>query len=651
MSNLPWTAFRAIDNSGVPINGAKLYFYAATTLTPKNTYSDESLSSLNSNPLTSTSDGYFGETYLMTDGAYKIVLKDASLNTLKTWDNINAVSLYSANLVTRVKQIASNPLDYSAAGDGTTNDATAIASAISNATGIIDLLGKTYRCDSGLVLTAGKTLRNGTLDFSQAASPPNNHIAIQGSHGSTVALTSNAAFDATAVIVTSTSGLSAGDWIYITSSATWGGETAQIDSISGTTINLRSRLLAAYNTADSAAIRKMSTVDNVTLESLRIITNSSGSGTGRVIFADTTTNLVLRDVLVDGIKLAGVQLDSCIGTRIENCVLSDNNTTGGAGIVVGNHSYDVSIDRCSLRSASVGIVINDDAGALLSGPAGLGGITQGVRISNCRLDHPNGSIGGYGITTGTVGAQALAMNVSITNCEIVSSGTVTYGVYYSGQNFIMSGCQVRNADVTLELATTIVSMTDRVFADVSDNILHSSALSITGSSGARGALIVGRNRVYGANATVSTNNADAVISANNIRSGRLIVTAAGKTTISSNLIAAAAGNAALTVTGNANFAVAITGNVAHSTNNRAASFTECDGTAITGNMFTRDDDIASCVLLTNCDDFTLCGNVVNNGTYGFEFVTCTGGLHDGNTFLGQATGTTTGAGVTAGDSA
>lgn len=76
-----------LDNTGAPISGAKLNFYETGTATPKNTFSDEALSSANANPVVTDTNGRPGPIYLTT-GAYKVVITDASDNTLETIDPV-----------------------------------------------------------------------------------------------------------------------------------------------------------------------------------------------------------------------------------------------------------------------------------------------------------------------------------------------------------------------------------------------------------------------------------------------------------------------------------------------------------------------------------------------------------------------------------
>ena len=85
-SDLLYPKFQAIDSSGNPLSGGKVYTYAAGTSTPKTTYSDRSLTTPNANPVILDSDG---EANIYLDGAYKIVLKDSSDVTLWTEDDVS----------------------------------------------------------------------------------------------------------------------------------------------------------------------------------------------------------------------------------------------------------------------------------------------------------------------------------------------------------------------------------------------------------------------------------------------------------------------------------------------------------------------------------------------------------------------------------
>lgn len=74
------------DSSGQPLNGGKVYTYAAGTTTNKDTYTDAQDTTAGANPIILDSNGV-AQRY--ADGAYKFVVKDSADVTLYTWDNLN----------------------------------------------------------------------------------------------------------------------------------------------------------------------------------------------------------------------------------------------------------------------------------------------------------------------------------------------------------------------------------------------------------------------------------------------------------------------------------------------------------------------------------------------------------------------------------
>lgn len=66
----------AYDEEGLPLQGAKLYFYESGTSTLVTVYTDEALTIPNTNPVISDPTGNFGNIFLAAD-IYKVVLKTA----------------------------------------------------------------------------------------------------------------------------------------------------------------------------------------------------------------------------------------------------------------------------------------------------------------------------------------------------------------------------------------------------------------------------------------------------------------------------------------------------------------------------------------------------------------------------------------------
>ncbi len=86
--------FRALDASGNPYSGAKLYFYASPgTTTPVDVYTTAALSVTHANPVVADAGGKFANIYGSSAVAYRAVMKDSTdAVTLHDFDPINAGS-------------------------------------------------------------------------------------------------------------------------------------------------------------------------------------------------------------------------------------------------------------------------------------------------------------------------------------------------------------------------------------------------------------------------------------------------------------------------------------------------------------------------------------------------------------------------------
>lgn len=79
--------YSPMSGNGTSYPAAKLYFYTTGTSTPKDTFNNPDLdpSHANANPVVADANGLFGVIYLEA-GDYKVILKDASDNTIYTVD-------------------------------------------------------------------------------------------------------------------------------------------------------------------------------------------------------------------------------------------------------------------------------------------------------------------------------------------------------------------------------------------------------------------------------------------------------------------------------------------------------------------------------------------------------------------------------------
>jgi len=88
----------AVDSTGAPLAGAKLYFYQAGTTTPTDTYTTSARSVAHANPVVADSEGVFDAIYLGTTYNYKAVLKTSGDVTVWTQDNIANASVLGSLL-------------------------------------------------------------------------------------------------------------------------------------------------------------------------------------------------------------------------------------------------------------------------------------------------------------------------------------------------------------------------------------------------------------------------------------------------------------------------------------------------------------------------------------------------------------------------
>ncbi len=97
----PLGKYRALDANGAPLAGGKLYTYEAGTSTPKATYTSNTLSTANTNPVILDADGYAN--VWLDVGGYKFVLDDANDVNQFTVDGIDGGSAvgFASSVVSR----------------------------------------------------------------------------------------------------------------------------------------------------------------------------------------------------------------------------------------------------------------------------------------------------------------------------------------------------------------------------------------------------------------------------------------------------------------------------------------------------------------------------------------------------------------------
>lgn len=125
-------SFQVGTSAGVPLSGAKLFFYVSGTSTKQDTFSNSALSAANTNPVVLDSAGYTGNIFLANGADYKVVLApstdtDPPTAPIYTWDPVGSGVTVDSDYETRTAAAEASisasinyvrTAGYASAGDG-----------------------------------------------------------------------------------------------------------------------------------------------------------------------------------------------------------------------------------------------------------------------------------------------------------------------------------------------------------------------------------------------------------------------------------------------------------------------------------------------------------------------------------------------------
>lgn len=385
MGNFQLPRPQLIDSSGDVVSGGTIEFYNAGTTTPLTVYSDEDLTSAIGTTVTTDASGRIENVWIDDETAFKVIVKDASGNTVYTDDDLYAYGTSGGAGFNYMDKIASHPLRYGAIGDGAADERSEVQEAIDNATGTVDLLGLTFRCDAALTIPSNIRLINGTLDFSNYSSTSAMvWVNSTGALGSALTLVSNCDLGDTTVTLTSEDGdtLAAGDWVQLSSTDDWSGtenatEVLQVISEAAGVVTFSSPTRGSYTTANAASLKKMPMVERFTASEVKII--GGGAVANQVAFqVDYVVNPVIENCHFEDCEIA-IDFEDCVNATARNNVI-ENGPAGSQGINVSG-CLGANIDGNQMTSelatsATYGVIVNASPGDVVS---------RGIRIGDNRI--------------------------------------------------------------------------------------------------------------------------------------------------------------------------------------------------------------------------------------------------------------------------
>ncbi len=265
--------------------------------------------------------------------------------------------------------------NYGAIGNGTTNNATAIANAISSLggnAGIVYFPEGNYLVNSTLDLPSNVVLRGEspsktTLTFNLGGATNELIRAAASAGASFVSISSGYTKGSNSIVVSNPASFNVGDYAEIRQAngswdskpASWAaysvGQIVKITGKSGNTLTLSSALRITYTASLTPEISKITPVQNVGIESLKIYRSDTPSaGGGYNIYLSYAANCWIKDVESDRSNGTHIALEACTNIEITGCyihhaIVYDGSGTRGYGITLFHHTGECLVENNVFR--------------------------------------------------------------------------------------------------------------------------------------------------------------------------------------------------------------------------------------------------------------------------------------------------------------
>ena len=362
------------DNNGKPLVGGRVYYYIPNTSTPKNTWQDQAMTILNTNPVILDARG---ECTVWGQGAYRQVLRDQFGNLI--WDRYvnDLTQIFDDALIQLKADLASDtgagmigfkqrgtgtvlrtvqskleecltPQDFGAVGDGAADDTLPMQAFAAAESRRKYIPGGRYKITQSLAFRPGDVVEGdgarSIIDASAAVTwPYANVVSVSGALTQVSNLSANATIGDETLSLASVSGVAEGNAlvIYNPTDFSWSGWRAQyragefvrVHSVSGLNVNLMASLYDSYS-ASGLSVHKLVGAQTVFRDFVVLAPAREIVGVHMALI----DRPIMSNVWSTGALGASLEFERCVDIRFDGSAYQTQTPT--------NDEYGLSIANC-----------------------------------------------------------------------------------------------------------------------------------------------------------------------------------------------------------------------------------------------------------------------------------------------------------------